>query len=1014
MRVLLALLCGGLVWASVSEAQQALPVRCVAAKDNATGEAWRAKWIWGPVKPNGPVGLFRKQVDVRPGLRSAWAQMSGDDAYTFYVNGEIAKKGGFWWKQTDRIDVTSLLHPGQNLLGAEVMNAADPGGWLLELTLAYEDGNVDVVATDSAWRFSATPATGWANAGFDDAGWLQCVEIGSPPETAPWGYLPHESLGNRGLVEVVSMSVLDDVEIEAGAPVRGYIEIRPQSSVTASSRLVLGVKQGRNEVFNRSWELEPGPAQWPVGQPVRIELPDEAVSRYLPRGTAEFEYRLTDVAVAKSATGELVRKKVNVINKRQGTMTDTAVRPHNGAPALFINGQPAFAMWFWQKEILAQDAVAFHKAGVDVFTFCCPSYYLGPGWVGDETYDYSEFDGIMLRLLDKDPDAYAVPRIFLGAPDWWVDKYPGEACRFADGVEWKSNGWGGTKHESFASRQWKQDAGEALRRFVRHVTEAPYSDRVIGFHVTNGIYGEWHAWSATDLPDTSEPMRRALVEYVTGKYHGDEAALRRSWGDPAVTFDTVAVPTLVERHSGDVGMFRDPAKSRKVADYYACFHRVTVDAIDHFCGIVKRESAGRLLTCVFYSYAPDLDWPQEGDHRAAALAHRLENVDLFSSPHSYMRRKLGDDGLFRNYPAALALHGKLFVDEADDRTYLANDPAFTHVTTVEQSIELVRREFGNAVTHGTGLWYMDQQDTWFHDERIMAEIANLKHWGDQSMNMPRQSVAEVAVISTLDSEFYLCGRDSGNNHMTYPLYDGQIGELCRSGAPFDWFLIEDLVEGRIPPHKVYVFLDAFCLTPEQRVAIEKLKADMHTLIWFYAPGYVTQDALSLQEMERVTGMKFQQIDQGGLRINLDETAFPGEPRSFGSAKEQSPMFVPAVAAGTVWGHYANTESSALVAKDEGAWRSVYSGAPGLPAAVLRRIYSDAAVHIYCDTGDNVSVNAGWLMLHAASSGLKTVRLPRPARIHDVINDKRLGEKLREFSVDPPGGTTAIFALDPPA
>ncbi len=996
----------------MSGAQQAVSVRCVAAADGVTGEAWRAKWVWGPVSPNGPVGLFRKQIDVRPGLRSAWAQLSGDDAYVFYVNGETAKKGGFWWKQTGRVEVTGLLHSGQNVLGAEVMNAADPGGWLLELTLAYEDGTGDVIATDSSWRFSATKSPGWAGAGFDDTGWQPCVETGSPPDTAPWGYLPHESMGNRGRVEVVSLSVPDN--IVAGTPVRGSIEVRALSGITVDSRLALTMKQGRSEIFSRSWELVPAPTQWPTGQPVRIELPDDALSRFLPRGTVELEYRLTDVAVEKSGTGELAGKSVNVTNPRQGMTTDAAVKPHNGAPALFVNGQPEFAMWFWQREILAQDAVAFRGAGVGVFTFCCPSYYLQPGWIGEDAYDYSEFDGIMLRLLDKDPEAYAVPRIFVGAPEWWVDKHPEEACRFADGVGWQANGWGGTKHESFASRRWRQDAGEALRRFVRHVVESPYSDRVVGFHVANGIYGEWHTWSATDIPDTSEPMRQALAAYVGGKYNGEEQALRRAWGDPAVTFGNVAVPTLAERHGGDAGMFHDPAKSKKVADYYECLHRETVDAIDHFCGIVKRESEGRLFTCVFYSYVPDLDWPQEGDHRAAALAHRFDSVDMFSSPHSYMRRKLGDDGLFRNYPAALALHGKLFMDEADDRTCLANDPAFTHATTVDQSIALVRREFGNAVTHGTGLWYMDQQDAWFHDERIMAEIANLKHWGDVSMNMPRQSVAEVAVISALDSEFHLSGRDAGNNHVTYPLYDGQIGELCRSGAPFDWFLIEDLVEGRIPPHRVYVFLDAFSLTSEQRSAIDKLKADKHTLVWFYAPGFVAPDGLSVQEMERLTGVKFRQLEHGCLKIGLDRSVFPDGPESFGPAKEQAPMFVPDGEGGTVWGHYEDTELPGLVVKDRDAWRSVYAGVPGLPATVLRRIFSDSGVHIYCDTGDNLSANAAWLMLHAASSGVKTVRLPQPARVHDIIGNRLLGERLGEFSVEMPGGTTAIFALNPPA
>jgi hypothetical protein len=270
-------------------------------------------------------------------------------------------------------------------------------------------------------------------------------------------------------------------------------------------------------------------------------------------------------------------------------------------------------------------------------------------------------------------------------------------------------------------------------------------------------------------------------------------------------------------------------------DYYDCLHSTTLDAIDHFCQVVKDESHGKLLTCVFYSYSPDLIWPQEGDHRAAAQAHRTRSIDIFSSPHSYERRKLGQDGLFRNYPAAIGLHGKLFIDEGDDRTSLANDPPFTHVKTIDQSIEVLRREFANAVTHGVGLWYMDQQNNWFHDPKIMADLTNLKKWANYSMSQPRQSVSEVAVISALKSEFYLAGRDSGRNNVTGPLYVGQVGELCRTGAPFDWYMIEDLEEGLIPPCKAYVFLDCFYLTPSQRKAIEKLKADHRTLIWFYAP-----------------------------------------------------------------------------------------------------------------------------------------------------------------------------------
>lgn len=996
--------------AVASVAEEPLVVRCTDGQDGVAGEAWKAQWIWGPVKPNGAIGYLRKSLEVRPGLQTAIAQMSGDDGYTLFVNGKEVRKGGFWWKQTDKADLLASLHPGENVIGAAVGNAADPGGWLFELSLVYEDGSVDVIASDTSWRFSPTTTDNWANTGFDDSTWESCVALGSPPATSPWGYLPHEIVGPAASVEVMS-ATLPDV-IKAGAPVRGGIDLRPESRLPGDSSLTLGVQQGGHDVISRSWKLDPPASEWPVDALVRIELPDDAVSPFLPSGDAVLSYRLSGATVANDDTDRLAGKSVTMTNERQGAITEAIVKPCNGAPALFIDGQPAFSMWFWQNEIQARDAAAFQQAGVNVYSFCCPSYYLGLGWNGEGVYDYSEFDSIMLRFLEKAPDTYAVPRIFVSAPEWWIDQHPDEACGFATGVGWQNNGWGGTKHESFASEQWKQDSGEALRRFVRHVMESPYSDRVIGYHIGNGIYGEWHAWSTTDIPDTSEPMRRALVAYAKERYGNDEASLRNAWGDPALTFDSIAVPMLDERRRGDQGMFRAPDRSRKVADYYACLHDATVDAIDHFCRIVKDESAHRLFTCVFYSYTPDLDWPQEGDHRAAPRAHRLDSVDVFSSPHSYSRRKLGDDALFRNYPAALALHGKLFIDEGDCRTYLANDPTFTHVTTAEQSIEVVRREFGNAVTHGVGLWYMDQQNNWFHDDALMAAIGDLKRWGDVSMSMPRQSVAEVAVISTLDSEFHLAGRDSGLNHVTFPLYDMQIGELCKSGAPFDWYLMEDLVEEIIPPHKVYVFLDAFYLTPERRAAVERLKADGHTLVWFYAPGYIAPDGLSLDHMGSVTGMQFTVVDSGTLTVTLDDSGATVEPLSFGSGLQQAPMFSPAGDAGAVWGRYADNVP-ALVVADKGEWRSVYCGVPGLPAPVLRKLYADAGVHLYTDTGDVLSANASWVMLHTASAGTKTIRLPEPAHVYDIVNDTPLGENINEFTVDLPSGVTAIFALDPP-
>ncbi|MBN2308364.1 MAG: hypothetical protein JXR94_05300, partial [Candidatus Hydrogenedentes bacterium] len=310
-------------------------------------------------------------------------------------------------------------------------------------------------------------------------------------------------------------------------------------------------------------------------------------------------------------------------------------------------------------------------------------------------------------------------------------------------------------------------------------------------------------------------------------------------------------------------------------------------------------------------------------------------------------------------------------------------------------------------------WYMDQQGDWFHDAALMGELARLKGWGDASMALPRESVAEVAVISSLESEFYLCGRDSGRNRVTGPLYVAQIGELCRTGAPFDWFLIEDLAEGLVPPHKAYVFLDCFYLTPGQRAAIEALKTDGRALIWFYAPGYIGHDALSLDGMEGLTGMTFSQREQGTLAARLGADKTESAP-IFGPNAAQSPVFVPTGDGLDIRARYTDTGQPAVVCRDMGAWRSVYSGVPGVPAAELRGIFAQAGVHIYCDSGDNLSANASWLALHTVEAGRKSIRLPQACSVYDIVNDREIGRGVAAFSVELPADATAIYKLEPAA
>ena len=693
-----------------------------------------------------------------------------------------------------------------------------------------------------------------------------------------------------------------------------------------------------------------------------------------------------------------------------------SVREHGGSPGLWRGGEPVTPMVFWQWKPEPYEVEHFSAAGLSLFSFFgSTQHYEHPYWTKDGQVELAFQDAEIRKLLSVNPNACFLPRLFVTAPAWWVQEHPEEACRFA----WEKKGV--PVRESFASEACLRESGEAYRRAVRYLMDAEYGKNLLGIHVANGPWGEnfhWDAYySATTNPaasDLSEPMRRRLIRYLREKYGNDVARLRDTWKDASLTFESVQVPGAAQRRQVTAGAWRDPQQSRAVMDYFECHNLVAVEMLDHYCRIVKEESKGTLPTMAFFGYTMDENWSIENDHRAISKLLRSPNLDMLSAPHTYYRRKLGEDGEMRQYLGSVALHGKLFFDEGDDQMYLEKrkphpDRRCT-VDTVEESQALLYREFGNTVTHGVGLWYMDLQGGWFRDPALVDTVGRMKKWSDVSMRYSRRRVSQVAVISAPESEYYLGYRQTPNNEISYGLYHDQMAAFYRTGAPFDWYLIDDLEAIRDKGYKVFVFLDCFYLTAPQLKAVESLRSDGRTLIWFYAPGYVSQEDLSLPRTEALTGFALEPVAEGVLQGTLNAT---GE--AVGIAKRQKSLFVVRGGEGVhglARGVDKLKDKTVMAKKRHPGWTSVFSAIPGVTAEQLRALYREAGVHIYCDSGDVLSANEAWLMLHTRTAGTKHVVLPKACRtITEITTEKIVAENAGTFSIDLPKYSTAVFLLE---
>jgi len=70
----------------------------------------------------------------------------------------------------------------------------------------------------------------------------------------------------------------------------------------------------------------------------------------------------------------------------------------------------------------------------------------------------------------------------------------------------------------------------------------------------------------------------------------------------------------------------------------------------------------------------------------------------------------------------------------------------------------------------------------------------------------------------------------------------------------------------------------------------------------------------------------------------------------------------------------------------------------------------AGVHVYSRSYDILSVNSGYLMLHAITDGNKTVSLPRSAAVRELFSGDRISSGGKNFTDRVEKNHTRVYEL----
>ncbi|MBQ6832644.1 MAG: beta-galactosidase [Oscillospiraceae bacterium] len=1019
---------------------------------------WDGFWVWYPENPVDEAveqyRFFRYTFYLDEEAEYAPFQLTVDDKYAFYLNGELIDEnwdvGQDSWANVASYDLTDKVQKGKNVIALKCYNLVSEAAVLFDGKFTLKDQTTAIVASNNTVRSTKTvdeQSMDWIGMDYDDSGWIGCKEYGQPP-CSPWGPVFYNTtLYIKNTAQVISTSVPESVT--AGRDLEFTVKLYLDSPIQANFTPTVTVYR-RNSIqtitsIPLTFVTYDKPLDWPVGEEFevrcRVSVPDYFESGKYTLQMDENMLLLTGDDIYENKFLDF--KAVATDSGRDNV--ESSVEVYNGAPTLMIDGQPVASHFYLRPDLnvyLQTDAeTRIYKSGLDLYITYGGNLYKGgcdPIWLEDGTIDYDAFDEVIYDVLAANNDALVMVQIGMFAPPWWIEQNPDHELLCDNGSQYIAI----DNEVSLASEKFREEAGEVLRLLIRHMKEQSYYNRVFGLKIGGGQSYEWmiRGTGSNQGPDYSLVSREGFKKYLK-KIYGTDEALQEAWGDSTVTLDTAEAPGWSERNSPAniySGSAYSGKLSRNIVDWNLWLNEASADSFLYYCQIAKEETDGKIIVGGYNGYLwTSNSYDSQGmAHTAAERVLDSEYVDWIASPISYNERILGQSNTYMALIDSVQEHGKLYIAEQDNRTYLSSsyagapwdanwDFSIGQTRTVADTIMQQKRDFANAMINGAGLWQYDMYGGWLDDDQIYQYLRDAKAEYDFSVFMDRDVRNEVAIF--VGDETYAYMR-AGQPNMPYTLFEPMLMQqrkhLAKMGTGYDTYTLSSLMDGKVEPHKLNIIFSPFEITPEMNEAIDKyLKCNGQYVVWVYLPGISNGDDLSAEYMKQLTGFDIGLVEEkSGLQVKLADTdnvltqGIAGLIYGNSTPNAVSPLtYISNTSGVQVLGYNMDgAKRPGLGLKDMGDWVSIYSAAPCLDVRLLRNMLKLADCHVYSQSSEDVIYsNNHYVALHSDAAGEKTITLPGNYAVYDVFEEQFVSMNTNTVTFYNAANDTHIFRLTTP-
>ena len=705
-------------------------------------------------------------------------------------------------------------------------------------------------------------------------------------------------------------------------------------------------------------------------------------------------------------------------------MSECKIVNRKGYPELYIDGSPVVPIVYALSDfpgaksntVYAQRNIRnFGDAGINIVALDTD---LRLGWRKGIPFDPEPLIAEISDAMEANPNAKFIIRLHVNAPYWWCKDNIDECVVYrtpegdhlgVDRGEDYVRLIRGDRDEiraSAASEKFLTEASDNIKVFLEAIKGTPEGDALLGIQPAYGRNGEWHSFG----PDVSRPKKEYFKRWLKEKYK-TERALRDSWNNPTVDFDTAEFHPEHFSPGDDISM-RDPRFSQNITDSQIAYQEANVDALLLFCRAIK-SIMPNILCGSFYSYIVCVSEGKMpiGGHLAIDKIYRNRDViDFLAGPACYAGNRKSDGvPMQRALLESHRLNGLLWLTEMDQPPVDTDIMVGGSLEKMNETLSVLYRNAFMPLLSGEGFWFYDhrlligktarrpeelpegvkinpfasniyRKKGWWDNPHIMKKIADMRAFAETVRERNYSVNSDVLIVIDPDSYYHRAAAVDGDGYYTI------LESFGRAGVATNLIYSRDLKKCDISKYKCVVFTSSFALTPEERELYNEVTKNTLT-VYLNCHGYCDKSTLSEENISAAVGMK--------MTRRIETAMFYDDGTKEDISANVQPVFSPKADSVEVLTKYEDGTPAAVRCGNR-----IYIPGVAISERMANYLIDTSGAHRYTTSREPVVAGFGYVMLNCQHAGTRTLTFPsgkttevKTCDFETVVYDINSGERV---------------------